>query len=137
MTRPAIDITVDASKVAEACARLVAKEPRTPSAKEIAETMTPATDCLTCPKCAMPCGAPALTHANCHDASSDDMCCRACGHQWLEEDIEKCMQAWRAEVEYEKGLRRACAEENAGTAKATLEDNAAAITPGPKNLEVL
>ncbi len=67
--------------------------------------MTAVVDWLACPKCAVPCGAPALTHPSCRDACSDDMCCRACGHEWREDDVEKCVQAWRAEVIYEKGDR--------------------------------
>lgn len=73
--------------------------------REIMRDMTPATDCLVCPKCSVPCGAPALSHPNCRDAYSDDMCCRACGHEWREDDIDKCVQAWRAEVAYDKSMR--------------------------------
>lgn len=68
--------------------------------------MTPATDCLKCPRCSMPCGVPLLgRHYTTFTGAVDDMRCLACGHRWREDDIDKCAQAWRAECAYVKGLR--------------------------------
>jgi hypothetical protein len=72
--------------------------------------MTPATDCLKCAKCSMPCGAPARMHTRSTGyEAADVMRCTACGHQWIEESVDECARAWRAEVEYEKELRRSYA----------------------------
>lgn len=64
--------------------------------------MKAATDCPPCAKvtCGLPCGVPFIVHQNTRGDESDPghLICDACGFDWIEPDLDRVAQAWRAET---------------------------------------
>lgn len=62
--------------------------------------MTPATDCPPCPRpgCGLPCGVPFATHQHIEVRDPRHLICAACGHDWIETDLDRVAQSWRAEA---------------------------------------
>ena len=62
--------------------------------------MTDATNCPPCPSCKVPCGVPFITHQNQRGGDHDPshLICAACGHDWIQADLDRVAPRWRAEA---------------------------------------